>query len=152
MLYANSTKENQQMGIIMNQIRIVAISIIATSILFISFGSAQERAVKLERPAKKNVVLHNPSQLSPTSGTVFNKFPRHTVLRWSKVDGAASYMVEVEYNDSKWEPLVSTSTGKATIYKFDFVGKQSGRWRVWAVGPDGNESKKSAWWGFKYTK
>jgi len=86
------------MGIIKNQIRRVAISIIATSILFISFGSAQERAVKLERPAKKNVVLHNPSQLSPTSGTVFNKFPRHTVLRWSKVDGAASYMVEVEYN------------------------------------------------------
>ena len=140
------------MGKIKNQIRRVAISIIATSILFISFGSAQERAVKMEKPAKKNAVLNNPSQLSPTSGTVFNKFPRHTVLRLSKVDGAASYMVEVEYNDSKWEPSVLTSTGKATIYKFDFVGKQAGRWSVWAVGPDGNKSKKSAWWGFKYTK
>jgi hypothetical protein len=152
MLYAKLTKENQQMGKIKNQIKITAISIVVTSIIFISFGSAQERTVKVERSVKKNVVLHNPSQLSPTSGTIFNKFPRHTVLRWSKVDGAASYMVEVEYNDSKWEPSVLTSTGKATIYKFDFVGKQSGRWRVWAVGPDGNESKKSAWWGFKYTK
>ena len=94
------------MGKIKNQIRRVAISIIATSILFISFGSAQERAVKMEKPAKKNAVLHNPSQLSPTSGTVFNKFPRHTVLRWSKVDGAASYMVEVEYNDSKSISLI----------------------------------------------
>lgn len=135
------------------------ISIIATLILFVFFGSAQEQTtihrqqpVKVERPVKGNAILHAPSQLSPTSGTVFNKYPRRTVLRWSPVNGAASYMVEVEYHDTKWEPLTLKSTGKATRFEFDFVGKQAGRWRVWAVGSDGKESRKSSWWGFRYTK
>jgi hypothetical protein len=148
MLFTNLMQEIQQMGKTKNQIKIVALFIITTMILFVFSGSAQQRTVKVEKP----IVLRPPSLLSPTSGTVFSKFPRHTALRWSPVNGAASYMVEVEYHDTKWEPLALTSTGKATIYKFDFVGKQSGRWRVWAVGPDGKESRKSAWWGFRYTK
>lgn len=37
-------------------------------------------------------------------------------------------------------------------YKFDFVGAQPGRWRVWAVDNEGREGEKSPWRTFTYTK
>ena len=101
---------------------------------------------------RKPVILHMPSLLSPKPGTSFNIYPRHTVLRWKPVPGAAGYMVEVEYNDGKWNSYIKESVVKGTGYKFDFVGMQAGRWRVWAVGEDGKEGPKSPWWGFKYTR
>ncbi len=129
----------------------IVLSIIAVSILFISLISTQEQMIA--GPLKSgNAVLSNPSPISPASGTVFNRYPRRTLLRWSPVKGAASYMVEVEYQDTKWEPFIQKSTGKATRFEFEFVGKQLGRWRVWAVGSDGTEGRKSSWWIFKYTK
>lgn len=111
--------------------------------------------IRAKRPVKtqpKNTALHSPSPLSPSSGSSFNNYPRTTELKWRAVNGAASYMVEDEYNDGKWEPFIKQSAGNTTSYKFDFVGMQTGRWRVWAVGQDGKEGPKSSWWGFKYTK
>jgi hypothetical protein len=38
-----------------------------------------------------------------------------------------------------------------TSYNFNFVGKQPGRWRVWAVSATGEGGPKSGWWTFEYT-
>jgi len=37
-----------------------------------------------------------------------------------------------------------------TSYTFDFVGKQPGRWQVWAIDENGIPGPKSGWWGFTY--
>jgi hypothetical protein len=101
--------------------------------------------------------LATPTQVSPPSGKVFNRYPRQTTLRWEEVPGAASYTVEIDYFAANW----ITDSGKTyiiapnltdTSYTFNFVGAQPGRWRVWAVGPTGQESPKSGWWEFSYTK
>ncbi len=98
-------------------------------------------------------VFPTPKQLSPTSGTTFSNYLRTTTLKWSSVSGAASYSLEVEYGDSnyKWWASAISKTGlKTTSYKFDVVGAQPGRWRVWAVDANGYKSAKSPWWYFRY--
>lgn len=101
--------------------------------------------------------LEPPQQLSPVHGSVFRNYPRRTTLRWSPVNGAQSYCVEIDYYDFNW----LTDQGKTyivvpnladTTYTFHFVGAQAGRWRVWAVDGNGREGPKSNWWEFKYTR
>jgi len=105
--------------------------------------------------------LSAPVQTSPTSGSVFDNYPRTTTLRWSPVSGAASYTVEIDCyhccQSGKW----CTDVGKTwkvvpgltgTSYTFDYVGAQAGRWRVWAVDSSGVEGFKSVWWNFRYTR
>lgn len=109
--------------------------------------------------------LPAPSQISPASGTVFDHYPRETTLRWTEVTGAASYVVEIDFYsyDSGWiseldpnrTPKPATHIERdlnTTTYKFNFVGAQPGRWRVWVVDRDGNESAKTDWWIFRYTR
>ena len=109
----------------------------------------------------KPLALGTPQQVSPQSGSVFNYFPRKTTLQWKAVPGAASYTVEVDCFQCCQTGAWCTDVGQtfkivpgltATYYTFDFVGAQPGRWRVWAVGSNGQESAKSGWWEFKYTK
>ncbi len=103
--------------------------------------------------------LNTPTLISPINGTVFNHYPRETRLEWSAVPGAESYTVEIDIFDrNQWASDFSgktyhivpwLTTTSLTTY---FVGAQPGRWRVWAVGPDGRESPKSDWWEFRYTR
>ena len=82
--------------------------------------------LKPREPIARNPIeLHPPSLIAPRSGSKFNFYPRHTELKWKSVAGAKSYMVEVEYNDNKWEPYIKQSV-HGTAYKFDFVGEQPG--------------------------
>jgi len=37
-------------------------------------------------------------------------------------------------------------------YSFDWYGAQAGRWRVAAVGPDGQAGPMSPWWLFEYER
>lgn len=112
---------------------------------------------------KRNVVqpvpvsLPAPQLISPANGSVMNHYPRSTTVSWAAVQGAASYTVEVDYFDFSWV----TTRGQTYIvapnitnlnYSFSFVGAQPGRWRVWAVAPNGREGAKSPWWEFKYTR
>jgi len=106
-------------------------------------------------------LLTAPAQISPPHGSVFNHYPRTTTLRWSPVNGAASYTVEVDCYSccqaNKWCADVGQAwkvvpNVTATSYTFDFVGAQPGRWRVWAVGSGGAQGPKSGWWEFRYTK
>jgi hypothetical protein len=97
--------------------------------------------------------LATPKQISPAHGTVFSHYPRRTTLRWDSVIGAMSYTVEYGYKDGNtWRSYRPKSGITTTIYTFEFVGAQPGRWRVWAVSAHGVESPKSAWWEFRYTR
>jgi len=105
-----------------------------------------------ERPAP-------PVQISPPEGSVFEHYPRTTTVTWAEVQGVYSYGVEVDcYHccaEGEWctdvgQTWFVTSEIYETNYTFDFVGAQPGRWRVWAIYPDGTEGPKSGWWEFRY--
>lgn len=104
--------------------------------------------------------LSAPTQLAPPNDAVFATFPRTTVLTWSPVATAQSYTVELDCQGccgTAWcadagHPWRLQRGLTATTYRFDFVGAQPGRWRVWAVDAAGHEGAKSSWWQFRYTK
>jgi hypothetical protein len=99
--------------------------------------------------------LPTPKQLSPANGTVFDNSTSGTTLEWTDVSGAANYTVEINAFDSNSNSWLSGSAGSnvvsginATSYSYDFSTIGPVRWRVWAVGSDGKEGKKSEWWIF----
>ena len=112
------------------------------------------------------VNLDAPNQLFPGSRTVFNHYPRQTTLKWSPVEGAVSYSVEVDYCEGGQknqticvnpQPLRITNNPPtsgivSTNYEFEFVGAQPGRWRVWALDKEGREGFKSPWRLFVYLR
>jgi hypothetical protein len=109
------------------------------------------------KPVSKHVVKNKAEQLSvpqlvtPIANAKLNMYPRKTIFEWKHVNGAINYEIEVEYNDGKWQPFQKT-TVNVVSYTCDFVGANPGRWRVRAIGKDGQEGSFSAWRGFKYTK
>jgi thiol-disulfide isomerase/thioredoxin len=107
-------------------------------------------------PVLKKLAI--PEPVSPPPGAVFDRFPRETTVTWKPVAGAASYVAEWDYRqpDGWWSelnrgtlPRIAASGISAT---FKFVGAQPGRWRVYAVGPNGERSEASAWREFRYTR
>ena len=104
--------------------------------------------------------LVEPVQVSPPRGSVFSVNPRDTTLQWSVVPGAVRYGVEVDClhccQKGKWCADVGGQLRSAVVdsptYTFNFVGAQPGRWRVWAVGPNGEAGPKTEWWDFRYTR
>ncbi|WP_410509544.1 hypothetical protein RSJ42_04815 [Methanosarcina hadiensis] len=112
-----------------------------------------------EPPASTSpVVLTAPEQVSPVSGEEFDSSAAQAALKWKAVSGAASYTVEIGSYDSstgQWLPASSGSDAVSgisrTSYSFKFAeGADRYRWRVWAVGPEGEEGAKSGWWTFSY--
>jgi hypothetical protein len=117
-----------------------------------------------EAEKQPGLYLPPPLQLAPAENERFDRYPRRTTLRWDKVEGAASYQVEVDYCENsavlsdclRPAPLIfSLSPDKKpitrTLYRFDFVGAQPGRWRVWAIDKDGHAGFKSPWRMFSYS-
>jgi tetratricopeptide (TPR) repeat protein len=109
------------------------------------------------RAAGITVSLAVPSLLSPAPGTVFGHYPRDTMLVWSEVPGASSYVVEWDYKGAdSWASdqrgtqgaLIRTSQ---PVANFKFIGAQPGRWRVWAIDAAGQPGPKSDWREFRYT-
>jgi hypothetical protein len=99
-------------------------------------------------------LLPAPTQVSPADGASFNIFPRTTTLTWTAVPGAAQYHVEVQCDvcgSTPWVPWID-KTVTATSYTFDWVGAQSGRWRVTAIDANGTAGTPSGFWTFTYTK
>jgi hypothetical protein len=131
------------------------------------FGSADAKKVVFvkdltasEHSTASSVQLSTPKQLSPANGMVFDNSTSGTTLEWTAVSGAASYSVEIDSSDldsDSWLPETAEagviSEINTTSYSLDFPTKSIGtcRWRIWAVSPDGKESKKSGWWNFNYT-
>ena len=97
--------------------------------------------------------LPAPVQTSPANGAVFSNFPRTTTLRWQQVSGAQSYHVEVQCDvcgSTMWTPwLTRDVTG--TSVTFDWVGAQSGRWRITAISANGTKGTPSGFRTFRYT-
>ena len=104
--------------------------------------------------------LPPPVLISPVSGAVFSHHPRYTVLSWHAVPGAEDYFVQVQYcqpggcrhTGSTGPADFLTVTVNGTHFGFDFVSDQPGRWRVAAIGPNGEQGQPSPWWGFRYTR
>ncbi|MCM1564474.1 MAG: hypothetical protein NC238_00700 [Dehalobacter sp.] len=99
--------------------------------------------------------LATPSDLAPPDGSTYvNVYPRTTTLSWSPVEGADSYLVEIEFysrSNNVWisgDPVTATGTS----YTFNFPGDQPGRWRVTALDSTGLRiaSDPSAWSTFEY--
>ena len=110
--------------------------------------------------------LPAPVLLSPADRVELSYLPRHSRLEWQAVENADYYLVEIDYCDGRdrsvrecINPLPFSRTKSAgpvkvqgTVYEFDFVGRQPGRWRVWAVDSKGLEGFKSPWRVFFYVK
>jgi hypothetical protein len=105
--------------------------------------------------------LAAPDQVSPADSSGFSHFPRTTTLVWQEVEGAVSYTVEIDCMHCCESGQWCTEVGDAwkvvrgltdTTFRFDFAGAQPGRWRVWAVGSNGQAGAKSGWWGFSFAK
>jgi hypothetical protein len=110
---------------------------------------------------EQTMELSTPVPISPLDGTVYSHYPRLTVLQWEEMQGAASYTVEVDcFHCCRYDAWCTDVGGrskvtpgiKTTVYSFKFVGKQPGRWRVWAVTADRKEGPKSEWMQFTYTR
>jgi hypothetical protein len=104
-------------------------------------------------------VLATPTQLSPPNGSIFDFYPRTTVVKWNTVLDATYYVVEEDCYHCCVSGSWCTDLGRTfrlhegirgTELSFDFVGAQPGRWRVWAVDKNGRQGPKSPWWEFKY--
>jgi hypothetical protein len=130
-------------------------SVDAKKVVFVKDPTASEAS-----PTASSVQLSTPKQLTPANGMVFDNSTSGTTLEWTAVSGATSYSIEIKSSDldsDSWLPETAESgvisDVNATSYSLDFPTKSIGtcRWRIWAVGPDGKESKKSAWWNFNYT-
>lgn len=120
-----------------------------------------EFATRPMTEAEKQPLINLPAPvlLSPADRVEFRICPRHTKLEWQPVEGAAHYFVEIDVCDGRDPELRECvnpgpfSTPKnlgavkvqGTTYEFDFVGRQPGRWRVWAVDGKGQEGFKSPW-------
>jgi len=125
-------------------------------------AAAADKSIS-ENEKVKGVNLPAPDQLSPENDSVFDFYPRQTVLKWSPVAGAVSYGVEVDYCEGREKVCVnpqplrllnnpSASGITSETYEFRFVGAQPGRWRVWAVDKEGREGFKSPWRTFVYLR
>lgn len=106
--------------------------------------------------AVREIHLDPPSPSYPYDGTIFNTYPRTTTLRWSPLKNATHYLVEVQWQnpmDGLWHILPNYPVAvEETSYTFDFVGAQTGRWRVAAVDLKNQKTQYSDYWYFKYQK
>ncbi len=125
------------------------------------FGSVDAtKVVYVQKPSEPTAPepISTPKQMSPADGTVFDNSTSGATLEWTAVSGASSYTVEIDAYDSSSGLWLSGSSGSqiisgisTTSHSFEFPSQNLGRWRVWAVGPDGKESEKSSWWNFNYS-
>lgn len=114
------------------------------------------------------ISITTPMQLSPLDGSMLSNFPRTTRLIWEDTSQQVTYTIEIQYKTIRvnivgnnitpilpWYftdmMVVSKLDSQTSEYDFEFVGKQEGRWRIWAVDSAGHESPKSPWWTFTYT-
>ena len=95
--------------------------------------------------------LAAPEPISPEDGQTFSNLPRTTTLRWARVAGAQSYLVEVEFLDGSDYIAYLSELVADPEFTFDFVGAQPGRWRVTARADDLPDSAPSPWRTFSYT-
>jgi hypothetical protein len=125
--------------------------------------TVQDAAPDVGKPAavatESRSELVAPQLLSPADGAVLDIVPRKTLLKWSTVPGAVGYLVQVQYQDPSgdptgpggWRPMVFRRTPDSAA-EFDFVGAQTGRWRVWPIDANGLAGQARGWLSFRYLR
>lgn len=96
-----------------------------------------------------------PRLKSPPDGATYEHYPRTIDLEWYSIPSAVAYRVEIQYDNStnrsrRWASLWTrdATTNHLTI---SYVGAQWGRWRVWAINGNHEETQRSAWATFLFT-
>jgi hypothetical protein len=121
-------------------------------------GAKPVKSKALEKTSNtSSTIMAAPKHIVPANGSTFAHYPRRIMLRWKPVKGAATYTVHIQYAHSRgWDHdvdnLIVESGITETSYRFNFVGAQPGRWRVWAVNANGESGYKSKWWYFNFTR
>jgi photosystem II stability/assembly factor-like uncharacterized protein len=87
-----------------------------------------------------------PVPLTPADGAVIDLFPRKTLVTVQPVPGAMGYQVEFA---AEGAPSLGASSTTPEI-EFEAAGMGSGKWRVWAILPDGLRTVPSAWHAIRY--
>jgi TonB family protein len=99
--------------------------------------------------------LPAPMPISPTDQSRLQGNPRRVSFKWSKVDHAVGYGIEIVYYEGRrW----SSDGGRPTRVDFlndtgltmDFWGDQPGAWRVWAIDRTGQPGTVSQWFLFTF--
>ena len=119
----------------------------------------KQTVAKVARPGD----LTPPPLKSPPDGVVFEHEPRVLLLAWGKVDGAATYDLEVdckgccpprrEFFCSEQEKggVYVSKTGLASpSYDTIWIGAYQGRWRTRAVKADGSAGAWTGWLNFSF--
>ena len=119
---------------------------------------ARPQLVTIANQIPEDPSLPPPVQLLPADHAVFSIYPRTTVCKWEPVPGATGYLLESDYSyNGVWHAEANHMPGFAyrvtgTEFRFDFVGAQPGRWRVWPVNSAGQRGNPSPWREFRYTR
>ena len=101
--------------------------------------------------------LRQPVQRFPADGAIFQFYPRILDLTWDPVLSAVRYRVEAQFGngpnrDSQtWTSMWIRDAAENRL-RMSFVGAQWGRWRVWAINANGEESSSSDWSFFYFTR
>jgi len=126
----------------------------------VSYESFHRIEITSDLPKAVTAPLPSPVQVSPGDKAVFHGYPRMLPMQWEPVKGASGYEVEVDcygccithgWCSAPGRPAEVSKTLN-TNYTHEFVGDQPGRWRVWAVAPDGTPGAKSDWRAFTFGK
>lgn len=88
-----------------------------------------------------------PVVLRPKDGAVFEVFPRKTVVTVRPMRHVIGY--QVEWLTRGMQSGFSATSPTPEI-EFEFLGAQEGRFRVWALLPNGLRSRMSGWRDFKF--
>jgi TonB family protein len=114
------------------------------------------RLVAISPPTPQDVSLPAPKPVAPNDKAMFDGYPRHVTCKWEASPGAVAYLLEWDYMyHDVWHAEAEGMPGAAyevagTETSFDFVGAQSGRWRVWPVNGSGQRGNPSEWRTFRY--
>jgi len=110
-------------------------------------GAALEH-IPLAAGLRVDPTVAAPLAVTPADGAVIGLFPRKTVVTVRPVHGALGYQVEFAPAGA---PSFGASSPTAQI-EFEAPGMGKGKWRVWAILPDGLRSTASGWRSIRYSK
>jgi len=86
-----------------------------------------------------------PKPISPADQSRLKGMPRRVFFKWSKVNHADGYGIEVSYYGTNWSSPAKLDWVNDTWLTLDFWGDQPGAWRVWAMDKKGHPGAVSHW-------
>ncbi len=100
-----------------------------------------------------DTVISAPALISPAADARLTNSDLSLNLKWSPLNGATSYLYDLEYFDrktNKWIRVISNGSVEEPQVNTKFVGRFWGRWRVKAVSSAGLPVEISEWRRFNF--